>query len=156
MRLLGELQGSDHVANFKAAFSRMNILLCNTISNTNHLALQLCAINTNPLVYYTGASHGLTPFRADFIDNKECDIPVKYISKVNRVRGIGPVMYKFVATNGDLLYLPGLAYHLDTADICLFSPQTYHQLYGGSSTIDGNKVVMKLEQQTDLTFRHGN
>ena len=68
------------------------------------------------------------------------------------MRGIGTVMYKFVATNGDLLYLPGLAYHLDTADICLFSPQNYHQLYGGSSTIDGDKVVMKLKQQPALTF----
>ena len=64
------------------------------------------------------------------------------------------MMYKFVDTNGDLLYLPGLAYHLDTADIHLFSSQTYHQLYGGSSTSDGDKVVMRLKQQPDLTFRH--
>ena len=70
MRFLGELQGSDHVANVKAAFARMNILLCNTSSNTNHRALQQCAIKTTPLVYDTGASHGLTPFRADFIDYK--------------------------------------------------------------------------------------
>ena len=83
MRLLGELQGSDHVANVKASFARMNILLCNTSSNTNHHAIQQCDVNTTPLVYDTGALHGLTPFRADFIDDKECDIPVKDISKVN-------------------------------------------------------------------------
>ena len=63
-------------------------------------------------------------------------------------------MYKFVATNGDLLYLTGLVYHLDTAYICLFRPQTYHQLYGGSITVDGDKVVMKLKQQPDITFQH--
>ena len=34
MRFLGELQGSDHVANFKAAFARMNIILCNTCFRT--------------------------------------------------------------------------------------------------------------------------
>ena len=91
------------MANVKTEFARMNILLCNTSSNTNHRALYQCAINTTPLVYDTGASHGLTPFRAGFIDYKECDIPFKDISKVNRVKGIGAVMYKFVATNGDLL-----------------------------------------------------
>ena len=153
MRLLRELKNSDHVANITTTIARMNILLCNTSANSKR-ALQQCAVKSTPLVYDTGASHGLTPFRSDFIDYQECDIPVKDISKVNRVRGIGTGMYKFVATNGDLLYLPGLAYHLDTADIRLFSPQTYHQLYGGSSTIDGDKVVMKLQQQPGLALRH--
>jgi len=33
---------------------------------------------------------------------------------------------------------------LDTADIRLFSPQTYHQRYGGSGVIDGDGVLIKL------------
>ena len=70
------------------------------------------------------------------------------------MRGIGTVLYKFTATNGDKVYLPGLAYHLDTADIRLFSPQTYHQLYGGSSYLDGDSVVMKLTKQPHLHIRH--
>jgi len=127
MRLLRELKNSDHVANVTKAIARMNILLCNTRTKPKR-ALQQCAVKSTPLVYDTCASHGLTPFRSDFVDYQECDIPVKDISKVNQVRCIGTMMYKFVAINGDLLYLPGLAYHLDTADICLFSPQNYHQL----------------------------
>ena len=107
-----------------------------------------------PLVYDTGASFGLTPFRADFIDYRPCNIPVKDITKVNKVKGVGTVMYKFVATNGDILFLPGLSYHLDTADIRLFSPQTYHQLYGGEDEIDGERVIMHLQQQPHLDIRH--
>ena len=63
--------------------------------------------------------------------------------------------YKCTATNGDLLYLPGLAYHLETADIRLFSPsQTSHQLYGGYSELDGNRVIMHLKKQSDYKIRH--
>ena len=47
-------------------------------------------------------------------------------------------MYKFVASNEDLSYLPDFAYYLETARIQLFSPQIYHQLYGGKSELDGN------------------
>ena len=63
-------------------------------------------------------------------------------------------MYKFVATNGDTLFLPGLAYHLESADIRLFSPQTYHQLYGRDSIINGEEVPMRLQKQIHLQIRH--
>ena len=100
-----------------------------------------------PLVWDTGASYGLTPFRGDFIDYEECNIPVQDISKTNYVIGMGTVMWKFKATNTDTIYLPCLCYHLPTADIRLLSPQTYHQLYGGSSEIDGKAVLMSLPKQ---------
>ena len=45
-----------------------------------------------PLVWDTGASCGLTPFRGDFLDYEECSIPVQDISKTNMVIGIGTVM----------------------------------------------------------------
>ena len=73
---------------------------------------------------------------------------------MNRVVGIGTVMYKIIATNGDTLFLAGLAYHLKTADIRLFSPQTYHQIYGGKSELDGDKVTMKLKKQPHLKIHH--
>lgn len=38
---------------------------------------------TTPLIWDTGASFGLTPFRSDFIDYVEADIPVKDVTKVN-------------------------------------------------------------------------
>ena len=37
------------------------------------------------LVWDTGASYGLTPSRSYFIDYVRCDIPVKDVTKVNRV-----------------------------------------------------------------------
>ena len=40
------------------------------------------------LVCDTGDSYGLKPYRSDFIDYIECDIPVKEVTKVNRVIGI--------------------------------------------------------------------
>ncbi len=48
-----------------------------------------------PLIWDTGATHGLTPFLKDFIHYHLYDIPVKDISKVNRVIGVGTVMHKF-------------------------------------------------------------
>ena len=144
-RLLSEFKTSDHAVHVQVAVVRMEILLCNTSSDTKHAYNQSHpGLMHTHLVYDTGTLHGLTPFCQDSINYKECNTPVTDVSKVNQVRGIGTVMYKFFAKNGDLLYMPGLAYHLTTADIRLFSPQTYHQLYGGSSTIDGDKVIMKL------------
>ena len=106
------------------------------------------------MIYDTGASYGLTPFHADFIDYEPCDIGVKDVTKMNKVVGIGTVLYKMKATNGDILFLPGLAYHLKTADIRLFSPQTYHQLYHGRSSLDGDHVVMHLKKPPEGLRSH--
>ncbi len=35
-----------------------------------------------------------------------------------------------------------VAYHLPNTDVRLFSPQVYHQLHGGHSTVDGENVKM--------------
>jgi hypothetical protein len=47
------------------------------------------------LIWDTGATHGLTSFLKEFIHYHLCDIPVKDISKVNQVIGVGTVMHKF-------------------------------------------------------------
>ena len=99
-----------------------------------------------PLVWDTGASFGLTPYRSDFMDYVECNIPVKDVSKTNTVIGIGTTLHKFIDTNGQVVFLPCISYHLPSTDIRLFSPQTYHQLHGGHSTVDGDKVIMHLDQ----------
>ena len=77
-----------------------------------------------PLVWDTGASFGLTPFRNDFIDYIECSIPVNDIARTNIVVGIGTTLHKF-NMNGEAVYLPCLSYHLPSAEVRLFSPQTY-------------------------------
>ena len=38
-----------------------------------------------------------------------------------------------------------LSYHLPLADVRLFSPQTFHTLYGGHSTVFGDTVEMLIE-----------
>lgn len=154
MRLLNNFSTENHVDNITQLKSRMTMFCAEAKASGIFKACNSDRFMNMPLVYDTGASYGLTPFRSDFIDYQPCDIGVKDISKMNRVRGIGTVMYKMKATNGEIIFLAGLAYHLETADIRLFSPQTYHQIYGGSSDIDGDRVLMKLPQQPDLSIRH--
>ena len=38
--------------------------------------------------------------------------------------------------------------------IQLFSLQAYHQLYDSSSELDGDKVIMHLKQQPDISIRY--
>ncbi len=70
-----------------------------------------------PLIWDTGATHGLTPFLKDLIHYHLCDIQVKDISKINRVIGVGTAMYKFYATDGKDIFLPRVSFYLRTADI---------------------------------------
>jgi hypothetical protein len=106
------------------------------------------AFLTMLLSWDTGASFGLTPFKADFIDYVECDIPVKDVTKVNKVIGMGTTLHKFKNDKGDDVYLPCISYHLPTAEIRLFSPQTYHQMHGGYSTVSADEVKMHLKGHT--------
>ena len=85
------------------------------------------------LIWDTGGSAGLTPFRSNFIGYVECDIDVCDVTKVNKVIGIGTTLNKFVDASGTVIYLPCVSYHLPTTDVQLFSPQVYHQIYGGHS-----------------------
>ena len=94
-----------------------------------------------PLVWDTGASFGMTPFCGDFIDYVECRIPVKDISKTNMVIGTGTTLHKFTV-NDKPIWLPCLSYHLPSAEVRLFSPQTYHNLYNGNSMVQGDSSHM--------------
>ena len=102
---------------------------------------------TCPLVWDTGASFGLTPFREDFIDYVKCNIPVNDIARTNMVIGIGTTLHKF-SLDGEPVYLPCLSYHLPSAAIRLFSPQTYHKLYGGHSAVFGDKAVTMIDRMS--------
>lgn len=74
------------------------------------------------LIWDTGASYGLTPFWSDFIDYVACTIPVRDVTKVNTVIGIGTTLHKFTDTKGLPVYLPCVSYHLPQTDVRLFSP----------------------------------
>jgi len=69
-----------------------------------------------PLVWDTGASFGLTPFRGDFIDYVKCSIPVKDIKSTNMVIGMGTTLHKF-DIDGKPIFLPCLSYHLPAAEV---------------------------------------
>jgi hypothetical protein len=128
---------------------RLN-LLQSGIKNNNS-ALNLATFKDCPLVWDTGASFGLTPFRGDFLDYVQCKITVKDIARTNTVIGVGTTLHKFKIDGNDI-FLPCLSYHLPSADVRLFSPQTYHTLYGGHSVVTGNEVQMFID---NLTIRVG-
>ena len=95
------------------------------------------------LIWDTGGSAGLTPFCSDFIDYVECEIDVRDVMKVKKVIGIRNTLHKFFNATGSKIYLPCVSYHLPTTDVRLFSPQVYHQIYGGDSLVKGDKVDMR-------------
>ena len=74
----------------------------------------------------------------------ECQTPVNDIARTNMVIGIGTTLCKFWV-NGEAIYLPCLSHHLPSAEVHLFSPQTYHKLHGGHSSIFEDRVVKMID-----------
>jgi hypothetical protein len=138
------LQEWKNQATAQSVVNRLNVFRCSLESDAGHCNHN-SSFESTPLVWDTGASLGLTPFRADFFDYVEVSIPVKDITKTNYVIGIGTVIYKFQNDKEEDVFLPCIAYHLPTADIRLFSPQTYHQMHECHSSINSKQVVMHLK-----------
>jgi len=113
-RLLQGFSQQDHIGASQQVVDRMNMLVLEANQQVWNTKL---SYHKTPLVWDTGASNGLTPFKSDFLDYMEVDIPVKDISKVNRVVGIGTTMYRFVDSVGETIYIPCLSYHLPSAEI---------------------------------------
>ncbi len=76
-----------HVRQIKLALDQV-ALLCGTFE-MHQSAPDCLNPKTLILIWDTGASAGLMPFRSDFIDYVECEIDVCDITKVNKVVGIG-------------------------------------------------------------------
>jgi hypothetical protein len=156
-RLLSQFRSVDHEKNISSCIAQVAALR-GTFEN--------CSVSGGPkdpctliLIWNTGASFGLMPFRSDFIDYVECDIPVRDVTKVNRVVGIGNTIHKFMDTNGNPVFLPCVSYHLPQTDVRLFSPQTYHQMHGGYSEVYGQSIQMKLRTSSiliDINRDHAN
>ena len=98
------------------------------------------------LVWDTEASFGLTSLRIDFIDYAKADITVKYVTKVNWFIGIGVTIQKFIGVNGTKCYLACVSYYILFANFRLFSPQTYHQMRSGYSSVHGNHITVHLKE----------
>lgn len=149
----------DHVANVRAAVRRANLWMLEAASRD--IPLRAAADNTyheaylyTPAVMDSGASHGLTPFIEDFIHYEEVDLKVRDVTSESRVKGMGIVLYRMKATNGQICYLPCIAYHLPQTDVRLISPQSYHQKYFGRSELDGKLFTMHLAKAVNGHLRH--
>ena len=65
---------------------------------------------------------------------------------------MGTTLHKF-QVGGKTIWLPCLSYHLPSAEIRPFSPQTYHTLYGGHSVVQGDHVEMFVgEHQISISI----
>ncbi len=147
-RLLRSLNGMRHLQEWKnettaqLVVNRLNVFWCSLENNSEHCNHRT-SFESMPLIWDTGASLGLTPYRADYVD---VNIPVRDGMKTHYVIGIGTVIYKFQNDKGEDVFLPCIAYHLPMGDIRLFSPQTYHQMHDYHSTIDSKRVIMHLKE----------
>jgi hypothetical protein len=91
------------------------------------------------LIWDMGASFCLTQFQSDFIN-----IPVRDVTKVNKIIGIETTIHKFTDTDGKPVFLPCISFHLPQTYVHLFSPQTYHQMHGGFMEVYGQSIQIKL------------
>ena len=98
------------------------------------------------LAWDTGASFGLTPFKADFVDYMECEITVKDVTKVNKIIGVETPIHKFKSTKGENVYLPHMSYHLPMDGIHLLNTKPYHHMYRVNSIIYSERVEINLSR----------
>ena len=85
----------DHAQNVQQLCQRLAVLSDSLFENRTFNASTRIDPKSLILIWDTGASFGLTPFRSEFIDYVEADISVKDITKINRVIVIGTTLHKF-------------------------------------------------------------
>ncbi len=85
----------DHVKNAQSCVNHVNTLrgtYGGTYDNQSSFSTGLQDPKSLILIWDVGASHGLTPFWSDFIDYVKCELPVRDVTKVNTVEGIGTTL----------------------------------------------------------------
>ena len=103
-RLLSTFSTVNHVKNAQSCVNRVNAhrgTYGGTYENQISFSTGLQDPKSLILIWDTGTSYGLTPFRSDFIDYVKCEIPVRDVTKVNTVVGIGTTLHKFIDINGN-------------------------------------------------------
>ena len=130
----------DHAQNVETLCQWLDILSDRSLDNKTYNDHENKTPKDLVLIWDTGESFGLTPFRNDLIDYAEADIPVKDVTNINRVIGIGTTIHKFQNNQGKDVFLTFFSYHLPTTDVSLFYPQTYHQINGRHSRLIGDSV----------------
>ena len=128
---MSKFKEMDHVQNVKKVCQRLAIISDRSLENRSCNAFETNNPKSLVLIWDTGASFGLTPFRSYFIEYVEADISEKDVTKINKVIGIGTTLQKFNNDKGKDFFLPCESYHIPQTDARLFSPQTYDQMLGG-------------------------
>ena len=122
----------EHVQHFET--------LCQQLAILSDFSLDNITYNALILIWDKGASFGITPFQSNFIDYVEANIPVKDVTKINRVIKIGTTLHKFQNDKGIDIFLPCVLYYQPTTYVRLFSPQTYHQMHIGHYRLSGDSM----------------
>ncbi|KAL7459520.1 hypothetical protein ACHAWC_011291, partial [Mediolabrus comicus] len=107
----------------------------------------LCAgiLSVVPLVFDSGASFDISPFRSDFLTyTPVSNTVVQGINAKSEIAGVGLVMYRFTTRSGRTIFRPSIAYHMPSADIRLLSPHVHMRMHGGTAELDGDRIVWKL------------
>ena len=121
-RLMAKFTEMDHVPIVETLCQLLAILSNHSLDKITYNTFD----NKNPkdqiLIWDTGASFGLTPFRSGFIDYVGADIHVKDVTNINQVIRIGTMLHKFQNYQGEDIFLPFVSYHIPTIDVRLFSP----------------------------------
>ena len=139
---MSKLTDMDHVHNVEKICHQLDALSDSYLENRLYNAHYKNDPKTLILIWDLGASFWLTPFRSDFIDYVKADIPVKDVTKINGEIGIGTTLYKFKNYQGKDIFLPCVLYNLTQTHVRLLSPQTYHQMIWGHSSLNGDTVEM--------------
>ena len=84
-----------------------------------------------PLIIDSGASVHISPCRDDSITYEKCDVTIKDISSSHTVAGKGMLQWKVVDSNGNIVVLDVIGYHIPGIEVRLLSPQSLLQLVGG-------------------------
>ena len=124
--LMSKFTEMDHVQNVEKLCQLLAALSYRSLENRLYNSCQKNYPKTLMLIWDSGASFGITLFRSGFIDYVEADIPVKDVTKINRVIGIGTALHKFQNFQGQDIFLPCVLYHLPQIYVQLFSTQIYH------------------------------
>ena len=103
-------------------------------------------VHSTPLVFDTGASGGLTPFRSDFVTYEKVQFDVKGVAGNGSVIGKGIVLRRFTTRCNCVVYLPAHAFHMPAAEIRLESPQSLFTKLGGQShaLVEGKAIEWVL------------
>ena len=74
---MSKFKNMDHAQNFQQLCQRLAVLSDRSFENRTFNASTRIYPKSLILIWDTGASFGMTPFRSDFIDYVEADIAVK-------------------------------------------------------------------------------